>query len=431
MSFFEDRIAPIALSTVRGMVLGFCQGAGLKISNWRIIGVGFQTSEAHIATAHSFSQIVATITRGFASLETSTDPGDVDFFDANNEALPPADGFLSNLGLNTHFTTRQKASFGSGFVTFTNNGTGVRVLRPRGLIFTWTGGSPPNPAPTYTNAEDASIYTDNGTVTVAPGVSIVIPVVAQVIGSFASAPSSALSLTTSLVGCTATNANPIVGNDREDANVYKTRCRQAAARLSLGGPAAAYEYLAAKNIDGTVLLNDSTPPVPSGITRVQVTQDSATGIVRAYYASGSGPAIADDISAANRNIKFQAFAVPDAITFTGQAAIATSIHVQGTGKIKARFGVTAQAVAEGMVAALTRNGKVIPIGGVDQVAGAGVVYTNDLEAFARSGYDGLYDVKVTTPAGASTAITVGHVPVLTSVAGDGLGSADWTITVVP
>lgn len=430
MSFFEDRIAPIALSTVRGMVLGFCQGAGLKITNWRIVGVGFQTAEAHIATAHSFSQIVATITRGFASLETSTDPGDVDLFDPNNEALPPAEGFLSNLGLNTHFTTRQKSSFASGFVTFTNNGSGVRVIRPQGLIFTWTGGTPPDPAPTYTNAADDSIYLD-GTLTIAPGVTRVIPVVAQVSGAIASAPSSALSLTTSLVGCTATNDAPIVGNDREDADVYRTRCRQAPARLSLGGPAAAYEYLAAKNIDGTVLLNDSTPPVPSGITRVQVTQDSATGIVRAYYASGSGPAIADDVTAANRNIKFQAFAVPDAITFTGQAATATTIHVQGTGKIKARFGVTAQAVAEGMVASLIRNGKTIPLGGVDQVAGAGVVYTNDLEAFARAGYPGLYDVKVTTPAGASTAILVGHVPVLASAAGNGIGSADWTITVVP
>jgi hypothetical protein len=222
-----------------------------------------------------------------------------------------------------------------------------------------------------------------------------------------------------------------VGNDREDAATYRTNCRQSSARLSLGGPSDAYAYLAVKNLDGTVLLNDSVPPVPTSITRVQVTQDSSTGIVNAYYASGSGAAIADDISAAVRNTKFDALAVPDAITFTGFAATPTTIHVVGTARIKARIGITAQAVAEGIVASLVANAKTIPVGGVDQIANAGVVYTGDLEAFARQGYAGLYDVIITTPAGLSTAIAEGHVAVIQSVAGDGLGSDDWTVTVVP
>jgi hypothetical protein len=59
------------------------------------------------------------------------------------------------------------------------------------------------------------------------------------------------------------------------------------------------------------------------------------------------------------------------------------------------------------------------------------VYPGDLEAFARSGYPGVYDVVITTPAGLSTAIAVGHVPVIQSDPGDGLGSDDWLVTVVP
>jgi hypothetical protein len=430
MSLFDDAIAGFASSQVRATVLGYLQGAGLKVTNWRVISVGKQMFEGFVAASHAYVSAQSVIVRGFASLDTSTDPGDVDAYDPLNQTLPAAPGFLSAMGANVHGTTRQEASFATGFCTFVNAGPGARVLSPGAVIWTWTAGSPPEPPPTYINTNDASIYLD-GTVTVPAGTSIVLPVRCEVIGAIGSAPSNSLSLTTTLVGCTSTNPNAIIGNDREDAATYRVNCRQAAARLSLGGPSDAYAYLAVKNLDGTVLLNDAVVPVPTSITRVQVTQDSSTGIVDAYYASASGAAIAEDITAAVRNTKFNAMAVPDAITFTGYAATPAVLHVVGTAKIKARIGITAQAVAEGMVAALVANGKTIPVAGVDQVANAGVVYTSDLEAFARSGYPGVYDVVVTTPAGASTALAVGVVAVIQSVAGDGAGSDDWTVTVVP
>lgn len=430
MSIFSDAIAGLTSSQVRATVLGYLQSVGLNVTNWRVIGTAKQMLEAFVAASQGYVSSQAAIVRGFASLDLSTDPGDVDDYDPNNQNLPPEPGFLSAMGENLFGTKREAASFATGFCTFVNNGSGARVLSPGGVIWTWTGGTPPSPPPTYINTSDPSIYVD-GTVTVPAGTSIDLPVRCQVIGAIGSAPAGTLSLTTTLVGCTSTNANAIVGNDREDAATYRRNCRQAPARLSLGGPADAYAYLAVKTLEGDVLLNDSVPPVPTSITRVQVTQDSSTGIVNAYYASDSGAAIPDDITAAVRNTKFNAFAVPDAITFTGFAATPTVIHVVGTAKIKARIGITAQAVAEGIVAALVANGKTIPVGGVDQVANAGVVYTSDLEAFAREGYKGLYDVVVTTPAGLSTAIAEGHVPVIQSVAGDGLGSGDWTVTVVP
>jgi hypothetical protein len=430
MSLFDDAIAGSTISHVRTFVLGYLQAAGLKVTNWRVIGVGKQMFEAFVAASQAYVASQSAIVRGFASLDTSTDPGDVDAYDTNNQDLAAAPGFLSAMGANVFGTTREEASFATGFCTFVNAGPGARVLSPGSVIWTWTAGTPPVPPPTYTNTNDASIYVD-GTVTVPAGTSITLPVRCEVKGSIGSAPSNSLSLTTTLVGCTSTNPAAIVGNDREDAATYRTKCRQAPARLSLGGPADAYAYLAVKNLDGTVLLNDAASPVPTSITRVQVTQDSATGIVDAFYASDSGAAIAEDITAAVRNTKFNALAVPDAITFSGFAATPTVIHVVGTAKIKARIGITAQAVAEGIVAALVANGKTIPVGGVDQVSNSGKVYTSDLEAFARSGYAGLYDVVVTTPAGLSTTIPLGCVAVIQSVAGDGLGSDDWTVTVVP
>ncbi len=430
MSLFDEAIAGLNISQVRATVLGYLQAAGLTVTNWRVIGVAKQMFEGFVAASQAYVSSESAIVRGFASLDTATDPGDVDDFDPNNQDLPPAPGFLSAMGQNTFGTTREEANFATGICAFLNNGTGARVLSPGSVIWTWTGGTPPDPPPTYINTNDPDIYLD-GTVTVPAGTSIDLPVRCQVQGAIGSAPAGTLSLTTTLVGCSSTNPAAVVGNDREDAGTYRGRCRQAPARLSLGGPSDAYAYLAAKKLDGTVLLNDAVPPVPTSITRVQVTQDSSTGIVDAYYASESGAAITDDITAAVKNTKFNAFAVPDAITFTGHAATVTTIHVVGTARIKARIGITAQAVAEGIVASLVANAKTIPVGGVDQVANAGVVYTGDLEAFARQGYKGVYDVVITTPAGLSTAIAEGHVAVIQSVAGDGLGSDDWTITVVP
>ncbi len=162
---------------------------------------------------------------------------------------------------------------------------------------------------------------------------------------------------------------------------------------------------------------------------MQVTQASSTGIVNVYYATDSGGAIAADVTAANANIRIATFAVADAITFAGVAATATSIHVVGTARMKAKTGVTAAAVAQAIVAALAAKAKAIPVGGMDQDSGGnGVVYTSDLRQYAGDSFDGLYDIVISTPAGASTAITVGHVATINSVAGDGLGSGDWTIT---
>ncbi|SRR6266404_2197255 len=431
MSFFSDRIVPVDEGSVRSQIIGLAQGAGLKVTNWRIVSVGTQIVETMVAAVFAFGNVVPAFVRGFASLDTSTDPGDEDLYDLGNVNLTPDRGFLSVYGENTYGTVRGDATFASGIFHFTNAGPGSRTIGPQGLIFTQTGGSPPSPAPTYTNTADATIYTNpDGTLTIPAGGSADLPIQCQVNGSIGSAPASTITLTTTLNGCGGTNANPLVGNDREDAEIYRERCRQADARLSFAGPADSYSYFASKTLDGSVLLNDGVPPVPSGISRTQVTQSSSTGIVNAYFASDSGGAIAADVSAANRNIRLQALVVPDAITYTGVAATTDTLHVVGTAKIKARIGVTAAAVAQAIVASLVANGKKIPIGGVDQVAGAGVVYTKDLERFAGEGFAGIYDVAVSTPAGLTTNVAVGHVTAINSVAGDGLGSGDWTITLV-
>jgi len=419
MGLFEDSQQPQTEAGIRAQIIAYAQAAGLQVTSWLVGSVGQQILETMISALYGYTQTVPTIVRGFASLDTATDPGDVDPYDATNAALTPAPGFLSNMGENTFGTERNQASNASGFVTFTNAGIVPRTFAPYGLVFTRSYGSP---APTYTNTPDPAIYVNpGGTVTVAPSTSIDIPVEAISPGSANSATPTTLSLTTSLLGCSATNAAAILGTDREGADAYRARCRQAPARTSLGGPGAAIAYLAATQYDGTPVINGSGNA--SNITRVYVSSDSTTGIVDAYYASPTGPAVAADVTAANLNIQSYAYATPDAITYTGVAATATTITCSGSVKIKARPGLVIATIKQAIVDTLTAYFATIPIGGVDQVAGAGFVYAADIQAIIRTAYPGLYDPALVSP-GASTAIALGHVPVLST------STASWTVTVV-
>lgn len=406
------------------MIIGYAQSAGLAITNWAVGGVGQQVLEAVEETVANTTQVIAYVVRSYASLDTATDPGDPDPYDAANVDRTPAAGGLSHLGENVYGTTRDGATFASGTFTFDNSaGLVPRTFGPGSLVFTWTAVSPPSPAPTYTNAPDATIYTNpDGTVTVNAGATLDIPITADEEGSGSSAPPSAITLTTSLTGVTGTNAKAVVGVDRETATAYRARCRLAPARTSLGAPPATLIYLATTNLDGTPLVNASGTNVD--INRVYVSSDSSTGIVDVYFAAPSGAPTTEDVAATNANIQIDAYAVFDCMTYTGAAAVEVPITVQGTAKIKAGPGVVSATVRQAIVDALTAAFQEFPIGGEDQTLGAGVIYTRDLQAIAATAYPGLYAVSVTTPAGASTALAAGEVATYSGVI------ADWTLTIV-
>lgn len=415
--------SPSTESEVRTKLKGFAESAGLKITNWRPGGVGQQVFEMTVAACEFFTRIVAPAIRGTASLDTAVDPGDEDPYDANNAALDPVPGYLSALGENTHGVVRQGRSFASGSVTFYNAniaGAQSRTISPYGLIF--IGATIDGITPTYHNTPDATVYTDPGsTITVPVGTLLELPIECDFAGALGTRATGLVSLATTLTGCSATNANPVSGNDREAPQQYRDTCRAASARLSLGGPSAAYRFLARKNLDGTPLLNASGNE--TGITRVFVSEESATTEVTAYYASSSGTPLAEDVTAANYNIEVQCMAVPDCITFTGTGALETNIHVMGTARIKLVPGIDTDAIKAAMVARLAEDWELIPIGGVDQDGtGAGVIYIADVEGIVRGSYPGLYNVDCGLDG--SWAVPAGHVAVLQNSA------ADWTITVV-
>lgn len=419
-TLFEQLIQNETVASVRARIVAHAQAAELAITNWIVGSVGEQLLATMTSATHLASLTYAKAIRGFASLDTSTDPGDEDPYEPGNANLEPAAGFLSVLGENTFRTIRGEATFATGFVSFTNAGPAIRTFSPGALTITWTD-DPPDPPPTYRNAPDDSLYTNpDGTITVGVGVTVDLPIVAEEAGTRSNAGPETLTLTTTLNGCSITNASPIVGTDRESAPDYRARCKQAPNRVSLSGPGGAYGYLARTNLDDTPLLNASGAAV--NISRVQVSEESATGIVDVCFASPSGAAIAEDVTAANANIESESFAVPDAITYTGAAATEVEINVSGTAKLKNAPGASTDDAEAAITAALTAAFAAFEIGGVDQVDGAGVIYTTDLRAIAACAYPGLYDVALVSPVGASTALAKGEVAVF--------ATSGWEITLV-
>lgn len=424
MSIIDDLIAPETLAGVRAKIIGYAQAAGIAITDWLTGGQTQQELEAFASATWVYSTTASQIVRGFVSLDTSVDPGDVDPYDSANASRPAVPGFLSNLGANFYGTTRARKTFATGAVALKNSGTSPRTFAQDALTFTATSG--PATGKTYRNVPDVTVYS-GGTCTLAAGETKRIPLQAEEDGTDSNSPWQDISLTTTLqdVDVDPANVTPggvaLVASDGEDADTYRTRCRQESAVVSFGGAGDAYVYLASHNRNGSALVNGSGNVV--SIARVSVSQDSSTGIALVYYANASGgSSVPDaDVTAANLNIRNYACSVPDCITFRGAKASDVSVSVVGTFKLQPAPGRTAAGAKAAIVAAVQAMGQdptKSPIGGLDVVAGTGTIYVADLQAAAASAkYAGLYDVKVTTP-GADASLTVGQVAVISTTTGD-------------
>jgi len=232
---------------VRQKIVGFAQVGGLLITNWLVGAVGQQIFETVVQLVAAESQIVAQSIRGFASLDTATDPGDVDAYDSANVNLAPAQGFLSNKGSADYGTERIGETFATGTLTFANTGPGAAQQTIPGtpsITFQSTAQNSNGDYPTYRNSNTSPIV-------VGVGATVSVPIIADQPGTAYNAPTSGLvtQLVSTLPGVTVTNPSPVLGTDRQDADSYRAACREAASLTSPNGPADSYRYLATTGRD--------------------------------------------------------------------------------------------------------------------------------------------------------------------------------------
>lgn len=502
MPGFTDLWIVNTLSATKQFVIDTAVAANLRVTSWIFGDPSERWVDISARLVNSFEGQIVNAIRGFF-LDLATDPGDVASdgrADQSADQTPRA-GFLSALGAGWYGTIRGEARFATGFVTVHNTGAVPADFAPFDLTFQRSTAASDGNKPTYRNTTAPLIYVNfDGTVTIGPGASKTIPVIAEQRGTVANAAPGEINIAvTQNFAATVTNDSPVLGSDREGRAAYVERCKGAADQQSPGGPRAAYIRGANTALGGAILARfDGSGDV--GITRVYASPESATGNVDVYYAGLSGAAEAVDTASANANlfgiplgvITAPIGVVPDTVTLgpgialvvsdatnTSPIEITTSVaYVIATGsqvsiagvggntaangtwtvtwiggstfslvgstgngaytsggavtipggvpatetlitvnltyKIKARSGglqgaALTTAASAAINTALSDGFEAFDIGGVDQVLGAGVIYTVDLQGIARDAYPGIYDLVVTTPATASTAILLGHV----------------------
>lgn len=394
----------------------------------------------------------------------STDPGDV-----ADDGLPdlsadqtPRAGMLSAVGAGFYGTERGGQTRATSFVTIRNTGSAVSSPFSAGqLAFEYsTATRDDGGKPTYTSTADPSVYTGIGaTLTLAAGASVTLPVQCDQLGTYGNAAANQIDtcVTQSFGTFTVTASTTAIGEDREERAAYITRCELEGDSNAPGGPTNAYLRAATTGRDGKKLQRfDGTGPVT--ITDAYVSPDSSTGAITIYFRGLSGAVDDVDVSSANANITGIPLGVitdpigvlPDTVAIGptatdpntggpgGASCTNTTIAVTFSVKIRASRvpggaspgtytsggSPPANVLALGTAAndALSAYLLSTGVGGLDQVAGAGVVYTADLPGVVRDSVSGFYDPIVTLPSTSTTAIALGHIATL--------GALTWTITVV-
>lgn len=446
---FSDLYSLPTAAQIKARVIALMQANGLRVTAW-ILGLPSERWIEVISRAidaYSSGPVTAAI-RGFF-LDLATDPGDPG--DLSPDQTPRA-GFLSALGEGWYGVTRGGATYATTTLTIQNTGTTTATFKPFDLTFTLDATTTPRGdggLPTYRNTEDGAIYAGiGGTLSLAPNATATIPVQCEQLGTYGSANNGTPGTAGAITVCVTqtfgtievTTANTASGQEREDRALYIARCRQAADAASPNGTADAYRYAATTAKAGTALQRyDGSGQV--GVTRVYVSVDSALGEVNVYLADNDGPADAIDVRSASANILGLALGdntdpigvVPLGVTFgpststyggllpsgtpIAAAASATNIAISGTAKIKAVPGIDSATlkttVEAAIVSRLDDYFASIPIGGVDQTAGAGYVYTADIIGEIHAAYAGLYAEVLSSPGTSSTSIPAGNVPTYT------------------
>lgn len=452
----------------KASIIAIAQGAGLSAGDF-VEGDPAERFLEYAGRAMAAWGTVPTQAMRAFFFALCTDPGDVDDFGAPDLSADqtPRPGVLSAFGAGWWGTERGGQTIATSTLVIQNAGDSATLPIPVGaLIFEAStivrsdGGSP-----TYVSTYSAAFAGIGNTLPpLGPNATAVITVMAQQVGSYASAGTNKIDhcVTTTYGTIAVLSSTAAIAQDREQRGNFIRRCQLAADSNAAGGPENAYKRACNTAIDGAVsssgqpggiLLNYLTGE-PVSILGCQVVR-SATRRVTGYVYGASGPVSAEDLSSANWNITGvpatlglltgkPAGVLPDGVTIgpivtdpgtnsPGFAnAIALTINVAFTAKIAASkvpggmaLGTYSYPGTGGIAAVFTAASDNLGVwlpslgpGANDQDAtGNGSIDTPDIQDEIAGSFPGLRNVVVTTPGGSSTAVAVGHVAVLGSLTG--------------
>jgi len=397
----------VTLAAVKAKFAGFAALGNVFVDAWQAGDPGEQFYQAVTQTIEAYTGNNAQAIRA-QYLDTAVDPGDYDPFNPLNETLPPEPGGLSALGLSMFFTERPGETYATTSVTFQNvSAFPAGPFAPGDLTIAKTG----KPAITYRNAPMPSVYVQaGGTYSIPAGSTVSLDFIAESPGSASNANAGEImEMSSQYTGVSITAAGAAIGSDRMSAPDYRALCRTQASTTSPNGARDAYLRWSRLNRDGSPLLRPDGAAV--GITKVQVSGSSATGIVQVFYGDGDGAADSTDVTTANTNIINNILGVGDAITFTGAAATEVLIVVTWAVEYQATFlgkAISGATVHDAIVAALTARFVLYPIGGFKQTAGSGTISLEEIRGTVKGAHPAISDAVLSSPVGV-TALAIGEI----------------------
>lgn len=347
---FDTLMSPITAVEIRDKVVDILHTLGFDTSHW-------VTGDPEPTIVDAVSTVMADLYNSYG-LQA-----------ARGGFLELAErGWLDALGeaTDSYNVPRIQASFAKGLVTLTNTTTStLGTFAAESLVFV--------------NASTGKTYRNLEAVTILAGASADFEIIANEVGSASTAGAGDITLLTSIVGLTATNALAIFGRDKEKDADYRVRCLLSlGARSGLGHPNG-FEYVAL------------TPDVNGGvdINRVWVSKSSMYGTVDVLLATSQGPVFSGDVvkvDAAFREICVDA----DLVTLTTASATPLPLTLAYTGWAFAADNIDEADVTKRAAAAVRDYVAKLPIGGF-----AGKYFREPFESAIKKACPELYRVKVT------------------------------------
>lgn len=339
----EDEILDGFLASLEAM--------GIPARSWRRGG-----------TARSVLVVVAALYAGFTVLMMQL---------AQGGFLPTATGgFLTVLARYVYGVERITARYATGTVTLTNAGGGVYSYAAGAFI--------------VVDSETGKSYSNDAAFTLNAGpTDLDITVTALELGTASNAPPTKVdTLNTNLPGVTVSNAAAIIGQDEENDEDLRERCRDKLGSLSPNGPRGAYAY--------AISVATLAGGAPTNINRRRISPFSSTGRVDIVLASASGAVTVDDINAVIESIEEIARPDTDTVTVTSATALADT-RTLTVWAVKTK-GIDAAAVSTAVDNALIHFIERYPIGGRVKIGDTqGYLFVKSIEEAADSPYDGISD----------------------------------------
>lgn len=358
MATLKDLITPLTTEAVKVSIYSVLTGLGLRPSEWK-------AGDPEAAIVWSVSSVTATLWNTYGTPAIAS--GFLDYATGKWLRARAKQGFGVDY---------IPAQFAAGEWTGTNAGLSTAgPYAPGDLVFA--------------HNTSGKTYRNTSTVSFLSGVPLVIPIQAVEVGTASDAAPGTIVLQTVVLGLSGSNAASVLGQDDEEDEALRARCRLKLGALSPNGSKSAYQYVALTPTDPNGRWNHGV-----NVTRCKVTPNATNGTVSVLLAGPNGALTNDEVEAVD--LAIQTTVVPEAITCTVTSATALVVPITYT--LYVPTGLTTGEVQALVADALADFFRDIPIGGTVLPSIPGQIYRNVIESTILRSVPGALQVTVAAPA---------------------------------